>query len=335
MDNVRRHMNLTRYAKGLQQEYRVVMGAVDERYLTRARKILDAMTERDKLAFQQNRKTKRTISLRKALDQWAAEYRDHLRPAMSEGYTGAEAVEYKATEGTGEKLPKLVLGATITSIAATSALRFRKDLDTTTKTAFADGEDAYLRIAGTQQLKTRDGRLWQRIKAETQHIMDAVLNGGINGRARAWKHRGEVDLVWWATLDGTTCMICASRDGVMYDKWTDVPQIPAHPICRCVIVEEKGAKTTRGAVAGKRKKGPRGGTITALEDARKHGKDSYTVASTTKFPAWFAKQDARFQREWLGPSRFKLYETGKYPVTKFVDPRRGRVYTLEDLENMK
>ncbi|HAV5351969.1 TPA: phage head morphogenesis protein, partial [Acinetobacter baumannii] len=43
--------------------------------------------------------------------------------------------------------------------------------------------------------------------------------------------------------------------------------------------------------------------------------------------------DDFFQREWLGPKRFKLYKDGKFDFDKFFDPE-GRFYSLDDLRKL-
>ncbi|EXB37538.1 phage head morphogenesis domain protein, partial [Acinetobacter baumannii 1462234] len=45
------------------------------------------------------------------------------------------------------------------------------------------------------------------------------------------------------------------------------------------------------------------------------------------------KTDDFFQREWLGPKRYKLYKEGKFDFDKFFDPE-GRLYTLDQLRKL-
>ncbi|EPP3439672.1 phage head morphogenesis protein, partial [Acinetobacter baumannii] len=45
------------------------------------------------------------------------------------------------------------------------------------------------------------------------------------------------------------------------------------------------------------------------------------------------KTDDFFQREWLGPKRYKLYKEGKFDFEKFFDPE-GRLYTLDQLRKL-
>lgn len=71
------------------------------------------------------------------------------------------------------------------------------------------------------------------------------------------------------------------------------------------------------------------GKMTKAQREKAGLKVGQTKASTS-YSKWFANQDAAFQREWLGPKRYKLYKEGGYDLSRFVDPR-GRQYTLEEL----
>ena len=52
---------------------------------------------------------------------------------------------------------------------------------------------------------------------------------------------GRTRRTWrWHSEDGeNTCDECASRDGEIYESEDDIPEIPAHPNCRCTITEEE------------------------------------------------------------------------------------------------
>ena len=54
------------------------------------------------------------------------------------------------------------------------------------------------------------------------------------------------------------------------------------------------------------------------------------VQAKTTYAGWFAAQSAEYQREWLGPSRYRLYSEGGLTLDRFVDPS-GKEYTLEQL----
>ncbi|MDX6038299.1 phage head morphogenesis protein, partial [Acinetobacter baumannii] len=58
------------------------------------------------------------------------------------------------------------------------------------------------------------------------------------------------------------------------------------------------------------------------------------VDSNTTFKGWFDKQDAAFQKSWLGPTRYKLFKEGKYSLDKFIDPLTGQPFTLAELKKL-
>lgn len=48
--------------------------------------------------------------------------------------------------------------------------------------------------------------------------------------------------------------------------------------------------------------------------------------ANTTFREFFKKTDDFFQREWLGPKRYKLYKEGKFDFDKFFDPEGGYIH---------
>jgi SPP1 gp7 family putative phage head morphogenesis protein len=56
-----------------------------------------------------------------------------------------------------------------------------------------------------------------------------------NRQRRRLFARREGVFVWNATLDKRTCPTCSARDGKRYRSLELLPDIPAHPHCRCVL----------------------------------------------------------------------------------------------------
>jgi len=48
------------------------------------------------------------------------------------------------------------------------------------------------------------------------------------------------ELVWEAFLEQRTCPICAALDGKSFKSIGELPPFPAHPRCRCVVIERTG-----------------------------------------------------------------------------------------------
>ena len=326
---IRRQMRLVGHAKLLDKEYRDKIQRVDDKYLARLRKLLDTMTERDKLYFQQNKTTTRSVKLRELLDNWAKEYRDILKSDMAMAYDSVYEVERKAIleisphEKVKEvkKPPRLVLGTTVAATAATSATRWRKFVDNKTKQGFSNDYDVYQLIAGTAKVRQRDGALFTRNRSARAHLQNAVMTGGNDGTITAYQEMDVRNLKWMATLDGRTCMQCASLDGKVFKMGDYLAWPPLHNSCRCKVVEDFGdTDIQRGALEDKELKRP----------DNPERVDPYLVKGNTKFKDWLPTTSEEFQKEYLGPTRYKLYKEGKYKIENFTD-RHGRLYTLEEL----
>lgn len=110
---------------------------------------------------------------------------------------------------------------------------------------------------------------------------------------------------WVATLDSRTCLQCAVLDGKVFTDLREVQLPPAHVNCRCTVIpilrnaRELGLlqanPTTRASFSGQ-------------------------VPATLTYQDWFEQQDQSFQRDVLGPTRFRLYRAGQYSLRQFVTP---------------
>lgn len=131
-----------------------------------------------------------------------------------------------------------------------------------------------------------------------------------------------------ATLDGRTCKYCASIDGTVYAiDDPKRPRFPVHPHNRTTYApcdKDGNVAGLRSFVADARK----------VKDIPKDQRDGIIgqVDANTSFKTWFDDQDESFQRQWLGKSKFELYQKGKYSLDKFADPLNKRGYTLVELE---
>lgn len=119
---------------------------------------------------------------------------------------------------------------------------------------------------------------------------------------------------WVSTLDSKTTLICASRDGKVYQRGQG-PLPPAHWGCRSTIVPNVNQAFTLAKLKGRRpEKGDKTGT----------------VSGTTTYGGWLKKQSKEFQDEALGVERAKLFRAGELTIDEFTDPT-GRTYTLDEL----
>src|SRR5574340_31116 len=128
---------------------------------------------------------------------------------------------------------------------------------------------------------------------------------------------------WLATLDSSTCLICAPRDGLRWDTRTgrpighDLPyaDAPLHVGCRCRL----SPVTELSDI----------GIGTAFEGQR--ASTFGPVPSSTTFAQFLKRQTPEFQAEVLGKGRAELFRSGKITPRDLVSGK-GAPLTLKQLE---
>jgi SPP1 gp7 family putative phage head morphogenesis protein len=97
-----------------------------------------------------------------------------------------------------------------------------------------------------------------------------------------------------ATLDERTSKICARLDGTTWRVGDpEIQRPPLHPNCRSVLVP-----TTDPAAV------PQGDRPAVGDDGPE------VVPARLDFKSWFNRQGAAFQRDFLGPTRFRAFRRG-------------------------
>jgi SPP1 gp7 family putative phage head morphogenesis protein len=129
-----------------------------------------------------------------------------------------------------------------------------------------------------------------------------------------------------ATLDGRTSKTCASYDGKVWAIDTNHPTPPLHYRCRSVLV---GVEKKTEKLVGERPFVAADKPVSKIPKDQRAGLIGQVDANTT-FKKWFETQDAQFQKDWLGASRYKLFKDGGMTLDKFTDPQ-GLQYTLAQL----
>lgn len=151
-------------------------------------------------------------------------------------------------------------------------------------------------------VRTMTNHVASSARAETLKQNDDILQG----------HR------WIATLDSRTTPVCRARDRKVYPL--DGPKPPAHWGCRSSIAPVLKPEYQREIPGSTRPSvGPDG-----VEQ----------VISKTSYGDWLARQPAAFQKEVLGPARYKLFSKGDLSIDRFVDDN-GKQYTLDQLKDLE
>ena len=135
-------------------------------------------------------------------------------------------------------------------------------------------------------------------------------------------------LVWLATLDSHTCLLCAMRDLHEYSlhdqepinhthEWAGGPGA-IHFSCRCVLSTRTKSFKDLGIELDEPGESTR-------------PSDSGAVSSKMNFASFLASKDKAWRAEYLGPGRAEMYEAGKITLNDLMN-LKGRKLTLEQLQ---
>jgi len=197
---------------------------------------------------------------------------------------------------------------------------FRRVRDTI-RAGFVEGRttDQIVRdIRGTRAQGFRDGVIEQNRRAAEAVVRTAVNHTANTAREYTYERNSALikGVRWNATLDGRTTLICASRDGKVYNPGKG-PRPPAHYNCRSSTSPVLKSWRQLGFDADE------------LPEGTRAGMDGQVPADTT-YDAWLRRQSREFQDEVLGERKAALFREG-VKVDRFVD-RRGRELTLDELK---
>lgn len=200
-----------------------------------------------------------------------------------------------------------------------AASAFRRVRDTI-RAGFIEGRttDQIVRdLRGRAANGYRDG-----ILPKTRRDVEAVARTALNHTANSARERtyeANDDLVkgvrWNSTLDGRTSLICASRDGKIYEPGKG-PRPPAHYNCR---------SSTSPILKSWRELGFGLDEVPASTRASMNGQ----VPADQDYDGWLRKQPTAFQDEVLGNRKAELFRGG-LKMDRFVDTS-GQELTLDQL----
>lgn len=344
-----------------------VIALIDESGVAMIREIqdrLDGLTAAELSAFAAGRYTTlRVQALASTIESWAsalAEQIDTLFAAEGLSLAGYEAgymadLLGKATDTAAEAtiagaaaleaaMAQPVLGELVEDMLAGLAERGKQRVYATVRQGIAEGQtnaQIIKALRGTAALQFKDGVL-QPLKVSADSVVrtarahiSSVTYDGI------YRQLGVKEVMWSAMLELRTCARCAALDRQVFAIDKPHPRNPIHSRCRCQLVPliDESLMGDRPFVRALRVKGRDGqaeyrsiGRMTAKQ-RQDAGLQVGQVPAKTSFAQWFDSLPERFQREWLGESRFRLYKEGGYSIDKFTDPL-NRAYTLDDLRRL-
>lgn len=317
---------------------------------------LDNLTQAERLAFIQGRyTTSRLKGIRDVINGWAERLATQIDEAAVSGFQElaehetefARELIVNSLEGDFPPAPpprraylrainQPILGEMVQEMVSDIPAQTRRRVLAQARQGFRAGltnSQVIQSIRGTKELGYQDG-----ILQASRNDISRVVRTGRNHISNetyeeTYQALGVEELVWVSTLDGRTSKVCADRDGERYKVGSQHPRPPAHPHCRSML-----APSFDGDVMGKRpyvraqKVKGEFRSIGRMTDKqrREANLEVGQVSAKTTYPDWFARQPAAFQKDWLGPTRYKLYQEGNYPLSKFVDPL-GKQLTIDEL----
>ncbi|MCK0877024.1 minor capsid protein [Acinetobacter pittii] len=313
--------------------------------LAKLRDLLEELNDLEKVALTSGQYTTTNLKeIRDLISQWFTAINTSLPEVFAVSATALAVYEanytaklygVKIKKPNGEKLYKaakkvpLVGGALVDDLLTKLAENARLKVEYAIRDGINSGktnQQIVQRIGGTKRLNYEDGILTS-TKSDIERTVRTLRSHVANQTyLDSFKQLGFEYVKLVATLDGRTSKLCASLDGTVWkidDPAKRVP--PLHPNCRSILVPvEKD-----GSLAGQR---PFVMDERRVKDIPKEERDQLIgqMDANITFKEFFKKTDDFFQKEWLGPKRYKLFKEGKFDFEKFFDPE-GRIYTLDQL----
>ncbi|WP_332604764.1 minor capsid protein [Acinetobacter sp. ESBL14] len=316
--------------------------------LSKLRDLLDELSDAEKVALAGGLYT--TINLKEIRDlilQWFASLSTSIPEVFAVSATALAVYEAnytaklyggKTRKPNGNKLyslakkTPLIGGALVDDLLLKIAERARQKVEYSIRDGISGGktnQEIIQRIRGTKRQNYEDGIL-NTSKADIERTVRTVRSHIANqAYLDSFNQLGFEYVRLVAILDGRTSKLCASLDGTVWEIHDPAKRVPPlHPNCRSILVPVD----KDGLLEGER---PFVMDERRVKDIPKDERDQLIgqIDANTTFKEFFNKTDDFFQKEWLGPKRFKLYKEGKFDFDKFFDPD-GQLYTLEHLRRL-
>lgn len=261
---------------------------------------------------------------------------------MREAFDDVPKVAPKPNEIFRKALQTPIMGRHVQDMARALAPKQVEQVYSIIRNGIASGQtngDIIRALRGTKALGYKDG-LMHAAKADVERFVRTARNHVANvAGEEMWRELGVTYLKRMAALEGRTCGVCAALDGKVYAIDEPKPAATLHPNCRCRYIaalddEVVGNRPFVRALKVRKRDGTY--RFRSIGDMTKKQREEAglqvgQVKATTTFGKWFANQDATFQKQWLGPARYRLYKEGGLSLDRFVDPIAGRQYSLEEL----
>lgn len=310
---------------------------------------LDNLTPAELKAFSQGKyTTSRLKGLRKEIDSWSKALASEVTQASFDGFeklAGYEASHARDTLAgalTETRLPAAptaatamkaaketpVLGQMLEELVRDVTAPVKKRVYATIRQGISEGQtnqQIVRALRGTRAMKYKDGVL-QITRRDAERMVRTGRNHVSNtAMDETYQALGVEEVVDVATLDGRTSTYCASIDGRRHKVGSAHPKPPYHFNCRTMQ-----APSLDGNIMGQRPYVRAFRPVGQIPKGQRPDDMTGKVSAKTTYADWFARQPAGFQKEWLGPARYKLYKQKSYTLDRFIDPIKGKL-TLDEL----
>lgn len=347
----------TAVIKGIQEK----VDALAEQAVSKLVAQLERLSENEINAFTQGKyTTPRLKALKAEIDNWATMLDQIIKSEWDKSAIGLADHETsfmsKTMSQAFDSLPKVnvsaeavlvavkrepIVGQFVDDMLSSISKSQRERIYATMRQGFQSGKtnaQVIRDIIGTQALNHKDG-LTNLTRQSIERVVRTLRNHLSNiAYEETYKKLGVKYVVRVATLEGRTCLACASLDGAVYKLDDKKPPATLHPNCRCQY-----SPSFDGDIVGNRpfvralKVRKRDGSyrFRGIDDMTKKQREDAglkvgQVQAKTTYAKWFKNQDAAFQKQWLGKTRYELYKKGELSIDRFADPL-GKQYTLEEL----
>lgn len=325
----RHHIFVQRYAKGRENEASQYIGRLMNTVINRIEKGNITQISRARLGSF-------LLDLTQTVRQFNDEHSSSLinqviefakRDSETIGAIVQNAVEAQVALPTANQLESAVFtnimdlepskGYTISSILSEFGDKKARQIEQYIRDGFALGET-------TDQIASRIRSNEFMMRSQAKALARTVVNHTAT-QARNTTMKENADILdgykWIATLDSRTSLVCASRDGIVYDMDDSNPKPPAHFNCRSTITYVVKPEFNLG------------GDIDVKRPS-KGASGTKQVSQGTNYAKWLKRQPASFQDEILGEKKGKLFRRGKVKLENFVD-EQGRPLSLDQLEELE
>lgn len=316
--------------------------------LSKLRDLLEELSDSEKIALAGGRyTTQNLIDIKELISQWLESVNHSIPELFTVSAVAFAAYEAKYTArlydakiknpdgkklySSAKKVP-LIGGALVDDLLTRIAENALLKVEYAIRDGISSGktnQEIIQRILGTKRLNYEDGFL-SSTKNDIDRTVRTVRSHIANQTYLNTFKQLDIEYVRFVSvLDGRTSKLCASLDGTIWaieDIAKRVP--PLHPHCRSILVgvnKDGQLFGERPFVMDERK------VKDIPKDERKHLIGQ--IDANVTFRDFFKKTDDFFQKEWLGPKRYKLYKEGKFDFDKFFDPD-GQLYTLDQLRKL-